>query len=164
MQGRLIPEVAGVFEAAKSDAHGFEKCARQIAELLNWNKIKLLLVLELLVAVAASDGQFSAAERDFIHRVATIFGFSPELVRQFEAMHSVPAQQIDFDPYEVLGLTSSASNDDVRKSYRKLVRESHPDVAQGNGLPEELVAAYAERMKKVNAAYKIIKQERKLGD
>lgn len=53
------------------------------------------------------------------------------------------------DPYRVLGLTRSASEDDIRRAFRRLAKESHPDVRPGD-------AAAAERFKKVSAAYEIV--------
>lgn len=53
------------------------------------------------------------------------------------------------DPYSVLGVTRQASEDDIRRAFRKLAKENHPDVNPGN-------AAAAERFKKITAAYEII--------
>lgn len=52
------------------------------------------------------------------------------------------------DPYSVLGVTRSASDDDIRKAYRKLVKELHPDVNPSKGAEE--------RFKKVTAAHEIV--------
>ena len=54
------------------------------------------------------------------------------------------------DPYQVLGLTRSASEDEIRRAYRKLAKELHPDVSKTNR------AAAEERFKKVAAAYAIV--------
>lgn len=53
------------------------------------------------------------------------------------------------DPYSVLGLSPSASEEEVRKAYRALVKKYHPDLNPGD-------AAAAEKMKEVNAAYEQI--------
>jgi DnaJ-class molecular chaperone len=54
------------------------------------------------------------------------------------------------DPYVVLGVPRNASNDDIRRAYRKLAKELHPDLN-----PNDRTAA-EERFKKVSAAYEII--------
>ncbi len=53
------------------------------------------------------------------------------------------------DPYSVLGVQRDASEDDIRKSFRKLAKELHPDLNPGN-------KASAERFKKVTAAYELL--------
>lgn len=53
------------------------------------------------------------------------------------------------DPYSVLGVSKSASEDDIRRAFRKLAKESHPDLHPGN-------ATAAERFKKITAAYEIV--------
>jgi curved DNA-binding protein CbpA len=54
------------------------------------------------------------------------------------------------DPYEILGLTKTASADDIKKAYRKLARTSHPDLH-----PDD--AGAEERFKAISAAYDILK-------
>jgi DnaJ-class molecular chaperone len=58
------------------------------------------------------------------------------------------------DPYKALGLTREASQDDIRKAHRKLVRKYHPDAN-----PEDLLAG--ERFKKVQQAYEVLSDEKK---
>lgn len=58
------------------------------------------------------------------------------------------------DPYEVLGVTRSASKDEVRKAYRDLVKQYHPDRYKGH--PLESLAQ--EKMAEVNAAYESIQR------
>ncbi len=53
------------------------------------------------------------------------------------------------DPYAVLGVSKDASEDDIRRAFRKHAKESHPDLHPGN-------AAAAERFKKFTAAYEIV--------
>jgi DnaJ-class molecular chaperone len=54
------------------------------------------------------------------------------------------------DPYTVLGVPRTAVNEDIRKAYRKLAKELHPDLNPSNR------AAAEERFKKVTGAYEII--------
>src|SRR5215510_11686837 len=61
------------------------------------------------------------------------------------------------DPYKVLGVQRDASEEDVRKAYRKLAKELHPDLNPSNRTAAE------ERFKKVSAAYEIVGDATKRG-
>lgn len=61
------------------------------------------------------------------------------------------------DPYKVLGVQRDASDEDIRKAYRKLAKELHPDLNPANRTTAE------EKFKKVSAAYEIVGDPTKRG-
>lgn len=63
------------------------------------------------------------------------------------------------DPYEVLGVSASASDDEVKKAYRELARKYHPDNYQNNPLAD----LAEEKMKEINEAYEAITKSRSGG-
>lgn len=65
------------------------------------------------------------------------------------------------DAYEVLGLTSSASDEDVKKAYRRLMSQNHPDKLVAKGLPEEMMKLAKEKTQKITKAYETVQQARK---
>jgi DnaJ like chaperone protein len=70
-----------------------------------------------------------------------------------------PAQ---VDHYTVLGLTRSVSDAELKKAWRALVREHHPDRLVAQGLPQEFVDKAGRRLAAINAAYDRIAAERGL--
>lgn len=64
--------------------------------------------------------------------------------------------------YALLGCSLSSSNEDLKKAYRKAALRWHPDRLRADGVPQELIAAAAERMKALNSAWDIVKKHRKI--
>ena len=65
------------------------------------------------------------------------------------------------DPYRVLGVDPDADLDEVKRRYRRLVAENHPDRLIARGMPQEFMAIANERMAALNAAYEAIERERR---
>ena len=73
-----------------------------------------------------------------------------------------PRQTSLQDAYELLGLTPSASDDEVKKAYRRLMSQNHPDKLVAKGLPEEMMVLAKEKTQKITKAYETIQQARKM--
>lgn len=161
---RIPPEetrnVGRVWDMARRTSDGFEAYAQQIARLFNPASPVLEQLLGSLFHIARADGVVHEKEVEYLRRVAAIFGFDDIAFERMRATFTgVPGD----DPYSILGVTPDADDRTVRETYRRLVREHHPDRLIAQGLPEEAVAAATERLARINAAWDRIKQHRKLG-
>ena len=144
-----LATVARVFNLAKQDVAGFETYARQIAKLFEARSEVLEDVLDGLFHIAKADNAFHPGEHGFLRRVAEIFGFSDADFARIRARHV----DVPDDPFMILGLAPGAAPDEVRKRYRDLVREHHPDRHIAAGVPEEMVEIATRRLQKINEAY-----------
>lgn len=154
--------VASIYDQAKRSAEGFEPYARQIAALFGRDPVLLEELLIGLFEVARADGDLKTGEIEFLREVASIFGFDQTKFEQMRATFGAIGQQTAQagDPYKVLGISRTASDADIKKAYRKLVRELHPDQLIAKGLPKEFVSRANNRLAAVNTAYDQIEKQR----
>jgi DnaJ like chaperone protein len=158
---RVAPEEAAnvrrVFDMARRDTAGFEVYASQIARLFAGNPGVLEDILDGLFEIAKADGVLHPREAEFLERVADIFGFAPNEFRRIRATHFAADKA---DPYVVLGVAYDASEDEIRRTYRMLVRENHPDSLIGRGVPEQFVRLATDKLAAINSAYDKVVAER----
>ena len=155
-----MKNVARVFNMARRDAAGFEPYARQIAGLFKNNPGMLEDLLDILFHIAKADGVVHPAELDYLRQVATIFGFSADDFARIRASHVGPDKT---DPYAVLGASRDMSLAELKRHYRQLIREHHPDTLIAQGLPQEFIDVANSKMAAINDAYARIEKERLAG-
>jgi DnaJ like chaperone protein len=151
--------VRRIFNMARQDIAGFEHYAQQIARLFVGNPAVLEDVLDGLFEIAKADGVLHPSEAQFLERVAEIFGFAPNEFRRIRASHFAPELT---DPYVILGVSYSADEDELKQTYRKLVRENHPDSLMARGVPAEFIRLANDKLAAINNAYDKIRAERGL--
>jgi DnaJ like chaperone protein len=159
-----VGDIARIYNQAKASAHGFEPYARQIAALFGHDPVLLGEVLIGLFQVARVDREISPAEVDFLRRVATIFGFDRAAFEQLHARFAATARDLSGadDAYAVLGVSRGAKDEEIRQTYRSLVREHHPDRLVARGMPAEMIEQANRTVAAINAAYDRIAKERNL--
>jgi DnaJ like chaperone protein len=151
--------VQRIFNLARQDIAGYEHYAGQIAQLFVGNPAMLEDILDGLFEIAKADGVLHPAEAVFLERVAEIFGFAPGEFRRIRASHFAPELT---DPYVILGLSYAADNDELNPTYRRLVRENHPDRLMARGVPPEFIKLATDKVAAINGAYEKIQLERGL--
>lgn len=152
-----LKNVARLFDQAKQDPAGFEPYAKQIARLFRKDHPVLEELLDGLFHIAKADGGVHEAEIAFLKSVATIFGLDENDFARIREGHLGPDKA---DPYTILGTRRTASNEEIKAAWRKLVRDTHPDKLMAQGLPHEFVELANEKLATINAAYDKIAKER----
>jgi DnaJ like chaperone protein len=151
--------VRRIFDLARQDVAGYEIYAGQIAKLFAGNPAMLEDILDGLFEIAKADGVLHPAESAFLERVSEIFGFAPNEFRRIRASHFAPDLA---DPYVILGVAYDASDDEIKRTYRRLVRENHPDSLIARGVPSEFIRLATDKLASINNAYAKILAERAL--
>ena len=152
--------VARLYNLARQDVAGYEAYAERLAALCiscEQNCPVLEDIIDGLFHIAKSDGAIHEKELNFLARVAEIFRMKEERFREIMARHV----HTEADPYKVLGVSPKDDFSIIRKRYRVLVSENHPDLLVARGVPQELQASANDRMAALNAAYEAIERERR---
>lgn len=132
----------------------------------------LRLFLQIQIMAVAADGNVHPAEHEMLVRVAKRLGLTERDVAQLEALlraasagpsaaGAPSAQRLD-DAYAALGVTPDASDGEVKRTYRRLMNQNHPDKLAARGLPDSMREITEERSREINAAYDLIKEARQL--
>jgi DnaJ like chaperone protein len=148
--------VQRLFNLAKSTTEGFEAYARQIADAFKDEPALLEDLVDGLFDVATADGAVHEAEFAYVRRVAAILGLSDTDFDRIAARH---VKRPD-DPYLVIGADRALSDEELRRHYRRLVADIHPDREVARGLPPEAIRIATHRLAAVNAAWDRIVAER----
>ncbi|ASY63713.1 DnaJ-like protein DjlA [Sinorhizobium sojae CCBAU 05684] len=153
--------VARLYNLARQDVAGFEAYAEKMASLCascERNCPILEDIVDGLFHIAKSDGVVHEKELAFLLRVAEIFRMDEARFQRMMARH---VHADGRDPYQVLGVSPKDDFTEIRKRYRVLVSENHPDMLVARGVPEEFHAIANDRMAALNAAYEAIERERR---
>jgi DnaJ like chaperone protein len=153
-------QIERLFDLAQEDVAGFEAYARKIRRWFADTPEMLEHVLDALFQIAAADGLIHEAELEYLKTVSDIFGFDEVRFEQIVAQHLVGGA--DYDPYLALGLSPEAPDEEVRRVYRQLALEHHPDRLIAKGVPPEMLGMVTARMVAINGAYETIKRQRHL--
>ena len=62
------------------------------------------------------------------------------------------------DYYSILGITKTASAAEIKKAYRRLMSQHHPDKLVAKGLPDEMITLATEKTQEIRKAYDLIKK------
>jgi DnaJ like chaperone protein len=155
--------IGRLFDQARDSSESFEPYAARLADAFEDNRGVLEQVLISLFNIARADGPLNAREQEFLRRVHRRLIL--DQVSWDRAFGEIPRRQMPVetdDPYLELGLTRSASGEELRTTWKRLMRENHPDSLASRGVPADFIARAGDKVARINAAWDRIKRERGL--
>ena len=167
-----------LFQAGKEPDFPLDDILDQFAAVCGRRRNLRQMFLEILVGSALADGGLGRSERAILERVCTRLGFGVQhlehlLMMANAARHAwgsenagTPAASERLcleDAYGVLGVRSDTTDADVKRAYRRLMSQHHPDKLVSKGLPEEMMQLAKEKTQDIKAAYDMIVQARNSG-
>lgn len=172
---RLTPQLRerakAAFNRGKAPDFDLDAEVTTFARVCHGQRMLLVLFLQIQCAAIAGDGNVHPAEHQMLLRIARLLGLSEADLAQLEALLRTGAggpsgrpgaarQTTLDDAYRALGLTPSATDAEIKRAYRKLISQNHPDKLAGKGLPESMREMAEERTREINTAYEMIKDAR----
>lgn len=169
-----------LFSEGKSDGFDLDTELAGFRQVVGRHATVTQMFLEIQIQAGYADGSLSQLETALLRHVCGQLGISD---MRFEMMHQrikaerafagqgyqqqgggqpsyTPADKLK-EAYQVIGVEASASDAVLKKAYRRLMSQHHPDKLVAKGLPEEMMRLAKEKTQEIQATYDLIKQHRK---
>lgn len=165
-------QAKAAFSEGKQSGFDLDAAVDRFAAISRGRAPLVQLFLQLQCMAVAADGHFHPAEHAMLVRIASRLGLSEQDVAQLESLLRAatsgtaggrpgkPVEDRLADAYIALGVEPSAEPAEIKRAYRKLISQNHPDKLAARGLPESMRAVAEERSRELNAAYDLIKSSR----
>ena len=167
-----------LFTQGKDEHFDIADVLRPLSALIRYRVPLKLMFVEIQLQAAMADGQVSEAELAIIREVCALLHMSQaemaalmaRMQSQFSyQQHSYQSHQFNSvsqatllkEAYGVLGVSEDVSDAELKKAYRRLMSQHHPDKLVAKGLPEEMMQLAKEKTQEIQSAYDRIRQARK---
>jgi len=157
-----------LFQKGKEADFPLDEVLQQFRNECHRRTTLLRMFLEIQIQAAMADGRMDPAESQVLHHVGNTLGFDAPQIEQLinfvtsAAGGHAPGQPVQpiAAAYTVLGIPQSASDAEVKKAYRRLTNQHHPDKLVAKGMPEEMVKLANEKTQEIRRAWERIRDHR----
>ncbi len=164
-----------LFIKGKQDDFPLEEVMQQFRQECHRRSNLMRMFIEIQIQAAYADGALHPAEDALLVKICQMLGFHEMVYRQIEAMvkssmglggghyqQSGSGSQASSgltktEAYDILGMTPQNSSAEIKKAYRRLMSQHHPDKLVSKGLPEEMMKLATEKSQKIRDAYELLK-------
>jgi len=171
LDGEMRETAKRLFNEGKSAHFPLDEVLDQFRHELNRRSTLLQAFLEIQLQAAYADGRMDPAEEQVLLHICERLGVPESQFRRLEQMFQAgfgragsratgsAGMSLD-DAYAILGVGREAGNSEVKKAYRRLMSQHHPDKLVAKGLPEQMIRDATEKTRQIRAAYEKIKESR----
>lgn len=159
------------FKKGADPAFEIEPAYRRFMSVCGHTKDLKQVLLVYLIVMALADRHFHPAEEALLTEIASHLGYDKPA---FKRLMDMVLNQIHFagqqanpeealaDAYKALGVSRDSTDQEIKRAYRKLISQYHPDKLMGQGVPEDMIAVATEQAKEIQLAYDLIKKNRNI--
>ena len=157
-----------LFSQGKKADFPYQEVLAQFKRECGRSRNLIQMFLEILIATALADGKMERSEQRVLESIAYSLGWGKtdfdQLVTRLSAQFRFdgdlhPSDRLE-DAYKVLGVARSADDAEVKKAYRKLMSQHHPDKLVSKGLPEEMMEMAKKKTQEIKSAYDTVMESR----
>lgn len=154
-----------IFAHEKQVANNVDHVASQLYTLLKNDRPKRQKMLEFMVNLAYIDGTLSHSEEGMLYKIGAFLHLENatiiSMIEQFGGLYKHAHKESSLtSAYNLLNVNENASDDEVKKAYRALVKQHHPDIIKSQGGSEEYLKEATMKVQEINAAYEMVKKAR----
>ena len=159
-----------LFNEGKADSFPLDDVLEQFRVECHRRISLVQMFLEIMISTALADGRLDSREERMLYHVGDRLGFPRPWFERLLAMvrgqqhfagdQAAPSRDLLKDAYAVLGIPAKATDAEVKKAYRRMMNQHHPDKLVAKGLPEEMMKIATEKTQEIKKAYELIKQNR----
>lgn len=159
-----------LFNAGKESSFPLDEAVAQLRAECHHRTTLLQMFLEIQVQAALADGRMHVSEKKMLSRLAVQLGFPPNYIEEVlrfirgtshESANRAKQRGLGLrDAYDIIGVKRSANDAEVKKAYRRLMSQHHPDKLVAKGLPDEMMKIATEKTQQIQKAYDRITESR----
>jgi DnaJ like chaperone protein len=154
-----------LFNEGKKDEFPLHEVLVQFRRECHGRRNLLQMFLEIQIATAMADGRIHGDEKRILFIIGEALGFDRSAIERlfgFVGAGQAPAREKHSlaNAYRILGVGEDTDDAGVKKAYRRLMNQHHPDKLISKGLPEEMIKLATEKTREIKAAYELIKASR----
>ncbi|MDY0265908.1 MAG: DnaJ domain-containing protein, partial [Sulfurospirillum cavolei] len=164
---RVREELKAIYQTEMQTFDNTLVISKKYLKLTQNDYAKRLKVMEYLLNLAFIDGEFSQTERMINEDISDALEIRradfERMIEQFKTFYTHKAEQKRFgiqNAYDVLGVSPQDDMESIKKKYRALVKEYHPDILMGQGKDQSIIDAATAKLQEINEAYETIKKEK----
>ena len=154
MNSQQKAEAKDAFNRGKSSNYNLQHDLMRFRSNVGNNIFLLQLFLDFQMQTVRADAGSSAAKEAKLQEICQMLGIQTQQGYSHQRQSYNYHNQNDLsEAYKTLGVSSNDSNQTIKKAYRKLMAEHHPDRLIAKGLPQEMIDIATEKASKIQQAY-----------